>query len=350
MTSCGSVSPDSNWKLGNVASPSRSGIAERVLGEGSAAPPALAASSDDVRASARRTRARVDSKRDRGCVIGPSGGESSDVAQAARNIPHFSSRTAGLCCRSLPFVPIPEDRMRSNPSLVLSTLALVSCSALVMADSPATPQPTTTVLDSATIAAMPRNEKLPAGEVGAKAALDASPRHGEWVDVPLKDGGPLHTWIVYPERHDKAPVVMIIHEIFGLSDWIRGVADQLAREGFIAVAPDLVTGFGPNGGGTESLPTRDDVVYYGTAPDSASLVRIKAPVLGLYGGDDARVDATIEPAKRVLDPLHRRYDPHTFDGAGHGFLRAQTQRDGANLRATQQAWPLTIDFLRKNLK
>src|SRR5215831_524560 len=336
MTSCGSVSPDSNWKLGNVASPSRSGIAERVLGEGSAAPPALAASSDDVRASARRTRARVDSKRDRGCVIGPSGGESSDVAQAARNIPHFSSRTAGLCCRSLPFVPIPEDRMRSNPSLVLSTLALVSCSALVMADSPATPQPTTTVLDSATIAAMPRNEKLPAGEVGAKAALDASPRHGEWVDVPLKDGGPLHTWIVYPERHDKAPVVMIIHEIFGLSDWIRGVADQLAREGFIAVAPDLVTGFGPNGGGTESLPTRDDVVkavrnitpeiatarldatfdwatrlpaangkgasigfcwgggksfayactrpdlraavvYYGTAPDSASLVRIKAP-------------------------------------------------------------------------
>jgi len=299
--------------------------------------------------------------------------------------------------------------MRSNPSLVLSTLALVSCSALVMADSPATPQPTTTVLDSATIAAMPRNEKLPAGEVGAKAALDASPRHGEWVDVPLKDGGPLHTWIVYPERHDKAPVVMIIHEIFGLSDWIRGVADQLAREGFIAVAPDLVTGFGPNGGGTESLPTRDDVVkavrnitpeiatarldatfdwatrlpaangkgasigfcwgggksfayactrpdlraavvYYGTAPDSASLVRIKAPVLGLYGGDDARVDATIEPAKRVLDPLHRRYDPHTFDGAGHGFLRAQTQRDGANLRATQQAWPLTIDFLRKNLK
>ena len=299
--------------------------------------------------------------------------------------------------------------MRSTPSLPLSTLATLTFAAAVLADTPAAPKPSPGVMDSATIAAMPRNEKLPAGELGAKPALEASPRHGEWVDVPLKDGGPLHAWISYPERHDKAPVVMIIHEIFGLSDWIRGVADQLAREGFIAVAPDLVTGYGVNGGGTESLATRDDVVkavrnitpeiatarldaafdwatrlpaangkaatigfcwggaksfayactqpdlkaavvYYGVAPDSAQLLNLKAPVLGLYGGDDARVDATIEPAKQILAKLHRKYDPHVFEGAGHGFLRAQTQRDGANLRATEQAWPLTVDFLRKNLK
>jgi carboxymethylenebutenolidase len=301
--------------------------------------------------------------------------------------------------------------MRARSSLPLAvSIGILSLAAAVLADTPATDHsPGGGAMDSASIAAMPRDPKLPAGELSAKAALDASPRHGEWVDVPLKDGVRLHTWIVYPERHDKAPVVLIIHEIFGLSDWIRAVADQLAREGFIAVAPDLVTGFGVGGGGTESLASRDDVVkavhnitpeiadarleatfdwathlpsangkggsigfcwggghsfsfactrpdlkaavvYYGVAPDSAMLLKIKAPVLGLYGGDDARVDATIDPARKVLSRAHRSYDPHVFDGAGHGFLRAQTQRDGANLRATQKAWPLTVDFLKKNLR
>lgn len=249
---------------------------------------------------------------------------------------------------------------------------------------------------------------LPPSELTAKAALDSSPRHGELVDVPLAGGIPLRTWIVYPERKDKAGVVLIVHEIFGLSDWIRGVADQLAREGFIAVAPDLISGMGPGGGGTESVSSRDSVVqlirglspeetkrrldavrawatalpaangkiatigfcwgggrsfeyaasepspagavvYYGTSPDSATLVRVKAPVLGLYGGDDARVDATIEPAKKVLEKTKVDYDPHVFDGAGHGFLRQQGDRDGANLKASEKAWPLTVAFLRKRL-
>src|SRR6185312_6087364 len=87
-----------------------------------------------------------------------------------------------------------------------------------------------------------------------------SPRHGEMVDVPVAGGTLLRTWIVYPERKEKAGVVIVIHEIFGLSDWIRGVADQLASEGFIAVAPDLISGMGPGGGGTDSVATRDDVV------------------------------------------------------------------------------------------
>jgi len=273
----------------------------------------------------------------------------------------------------------------------------------LLAGSPAVAQ--TTPPDSAA-----RDQNLPPSEETAKAQLDVSPRHGEFVDVPwAKDKAPLRTWIVYPERKGKAGVVLIIHEIYGLSDWIRGVADQLAREGFIAVAPDLISGLGPGGGGTDSVASRDDVVklvraltpeettlrldavrawatrlpaangriatmgfcwgggrsfgyaatssppaaavvFYGTSPDSAALPRVKAPVLGHYGGDDARVNATIEPAKVVLDKLGVRYEPHVYEGAGHGFLRAQTQRDGANLKATREAWPRTLAFLRDHLE
>ena len=101
---------------------------------------------------------------------------------------------------------------------------------------------------------------LPPGEATAKAALEKSPRHGEYVDIPYAGHSALRTWVVYPERKDKAGVVLIVHEIFGLSDWIRGVADQFAAEGFIAVAPDLISGLGPGGGGTDSVASRDDVV------------------------------------------------------------------------------------------
>jgi carboxymethylenebutenolidase len=105
------------------------------------------------------------------------------------------------------------------------------------------------------------DEKLPPAEEHAKARLDKSPRHGEYVDIKVEGSEyPIKTWVVYPERKDKAPVLIVIHEIFGLSDWIRAVADQLAADGFIAVAPDLISGKGPGGGGTDSLPPRDEVV------------------------------------------------------------------------------------------
>ena len=84
----------------------------------------------------------------------------------------------------------------------------------------------------------------------ALAALNASPRHGEWIDIEgpnLKAS--LRTWIVYPERSDKAPVVVLIHGIYGLSDWTRAAADNLAAAGFIALAPDLISGKAPGGGG-----------------------------------------------------------------------------------------------------
>lgn len=254
-----------------------------------------------------------------------------------------------------------------------------------------------------------QDPNLPPSEQEAKGRLEKSPRHGEFVDVPMPSGGPVKTWIIYPESKDRAGVVLIIHEIFGLSDWIRGVADQLAREGFIAVAPDLISGHGPGGGGTDSAGSRDEVVklirgvtpeevalrlnavrnwaiklpsasgksatigfcwgggqsfayaaaqpaldaavvYYGTSPDAPALAKIRAPVLGLYGGDDARVDATIPPAEAEMKKLGKTYEPHIYEGAGHGFLRAQTERNGANLKATREAWPRTIAFLRETLK
>jgi len=272
---------------------------------------------------------------------------------------------------------------------------------------PEAPKPET---QGAVPAAAARDENLPPSEQQAKAALEKSPRHGEYVDIKLPSGGhPVRAWIVYPERKDKAGVVILIHEIFGLSDWLRGVADQLARDGFIAIAPDLISGLGPNGGGTESAASRDDVValvraitpddataklnavrdyaihlpaangksatvgfcwgggrsfayattqpnlnaavvFYGTPPEPPALAKIKAPVLGFYGGDDARVTTTVAPAETEMKKLGKTYEPHVFDGAGHGFLRAQEDRQGANLKATQSAWPRMLAFLREPLK
>src|SRR5687768_2934320 len=99
-----------------------------------------------------------------------------------------------------------------------------------------------------------RNPNLPPDANAATAQLTASPRHGEWVDIKSSNGGaPIKSFVVYPERKEKAPVVIVIHEIFGLSDWIRGVADQLAKDGFIAIAPDFLSGMGPNKGGSQEL-------------------------------------------------------------------------------------------------
>jgi carboxymethylenebutenolidase len=293
-------------------------------------------------------------------------------------------------------------------------IPLVATALLMMSlQAPAPPPPVAATPQMAAAAApapVPRDEKLPASEAQAKAALDNSPRHGEYVDVKNPAGGPaIRTWVMYPERKDKAGVVLVIHEIFGLSDWARAVADQLAREGFIAVVPDLVSGMGPNGKGSDSSASRDDVVslvraltpaeatarlnavrdyavkipaangkiatvgfcwgggqsfsyavtqptlagavvYYGTPPAPADLARIKAPVLGFYGGDDARITTTVTATETEMKKLGKTYEPHVFEGAGHGFLRAQDDRNGANLKATQQAWPRTVAFLRDQLK
>ena len=251
---------------------------------------------------------------------------------------------------------------------------------------------------------------IPSDGEKAAAAVKDSPRHGEWVDVPLKEGeAKIHTWVVYPERKDKAPVVLVIHEIFGMTDWVRAVVDQLASEGYIAVAPDLLSGKGPGNGGTESFKgdevrnairtlTPDDVaarlnavrdyalalsaangksasigfcwggsasfnyavhqpklnaavVYYGSAPkEKDELAKIAAPVLGCYGGSDSRVTATVADTEKAMKELNKPYEPHVYDGAGHGFLRQQSGQNGANQKAAEQAWTETIQFLKKHLE
>ena len=250
-------------------------------------------------------------------------------------------------------------------------------------------------------------QSLPPDGEAATARLAASPRHGEWVTYDAGGGDEVQAWVSYPERSDGAPVVVVIHDIRAMSDWARAVGDQLAADGFIAVTPDLLSGKGPDGGGTESLnpddvgramreldraevdrrlqaaatygtslPAATDkvgsvgfcwggstsfnfavdfagldaaVVYYGSSPDTDTLARIEAPVLGHYGGADNRVNATIPAARAEMQRLNKRYDVNIYDGAGHGFLKGQTGMDGANMAASEQAWPKTIAFFRELL-
>lgn len=251
----------------------------------------------------------------------------------------------------------------------------------------------------------PDNRGLPPDAAGALARLATSPRHGEWVTIRTGDGDSLRAWVVYPQRSTKAPVVLVVHEIFGLSSWIRSVADQLAADGFIAIAPDLLTmknlPDGPDsvvapaarvaigtldpawvqrqldalaqygmslpaaekkygivgfcwGGATSfahavhSPSLGASVVYYGTSP-KIDLGSVRAPVLGLYGGNDARVNATILPADSALRALGRTYVYSIYPGAGHGFLRQQAGMEGANMTATRAAWPATIAWFKKHL-
>ena len=249
---------------------------------------------------------------------------------------------------------------------------------------------------------------LPAAATDVADRLARSPRHGEFVTIRTGASDSVRAWVVYPERATKAPVVVVVHEIYGLSTWVRGVADQLAADGFIAIAPDLLTGKATPAAGSDTLTQvaattairtlaafdvqrqlaavgaygmalpaaagrygtvgfcwggsssfahavasprglGGAVVYYGTSPESASLASVTAPVLGLYAADDARVNATVPPADSAMRALGKSFDPHTFAGAGHGFLRQQDGRNGANLAASRQAWPLTLAFLRANL-
>lgn len=105
----------------------------------------------------------------------------------------------------------------------------------------------------------PVNDTIPPTDARVENVLNNSPRHGEWDSIPMKDGTSLNSFVVYPQRSDKAGVVIVIHEIFGMTSWIQGVADTLAKQGFIAIAPDLLSGKGPGGGGTSSLGGRTEV-------------------------------------------------------------------------------------------
>ena len=290
-------------------------------------------------------------------------------------------------------------------------LVLAALFGLTLACTTPEPEQPVPAPETESVAALPSASGLPPKAETALATLESSPRHGEWVDIELPGSDvPIATWVVYPERSDNAPLVLVIHEIFGLTDWIRAVADQLAADGFIALAPDLLSGHGPDGGATDSIGGRDEViaairaldpvdrterlnavrtyalsipagngrlgtvgycwgggasfdyavsqadldaavVYYGTSPeDTSDYEQINAPVLGLYAGDDQRVNATVPTAEEAMTAHSKQYEPVFYEGAGHGFLRAQADREGANMRATEQAWPRTIEFFREHLE
>lgn len=242
----------------------------------------------------------------------------------------------------------------------------------------------------------------------AKQKLEKSPRHGEWVQVK-HEGRTVEAFVVYPESKSKTAAVVVIHENMGLTDWVRDLADQVAEAGYIAIAPDLLSGAGPNGGKTSDFPGMDEAraaigklppdqvtsdlnaaadyarklpaangklavvgfcwggsnsfrfatnrpdlsaafVFYGTAPDSAdALARIKAPVYGFYGGSDARVDATIPKTEEMMKAAGKSYQPTTYEGAGHGFMRAGEDPAGSepNQRARSAAWARLTELLKK---
>jgi len=270
------------------------------------------------------------------------------------------------------------------------------------------------------------NPALPPSNTEAPARLAASPRHGEWVKIAWEPGSSdsLMAWIVYPSTTNaRTPVVVVVHEIFGLSTWIRGVADQVAADGYIAIAPDLVSR-ARGGPSTQELP-RDSatrliqavntternegivavaryamsqpaaapryavigfcwggstvwahainggttgyvggVAYYGLpyanngVPIGDSLARITRPVVLLSGSKDTRIGAAMPALDSAMKALGKSYYGVNYQGAIHGFLRAQndpkTPRDEAeeqaNLTAATDAWPRTLAFLRQNLK
>src|SRR5438876_2899266 len=227
----------------------------------------------------------------------------------------------------------------------------------------------------------------------AKERLAKSPRHREWVKI--KSGNrEVNSFVVYPEVSKKATAVVVIHEIFGMSDWVQQLTDELAEAGYIAIAPDLLSGMGPNGGGTAEIAATGNnavgqairalppdqiagdlsavadyvaklpaangkvavggfcwggsttfffatrrpslkaaFVFYGSAPgsnaqgqpytvDKAALEKISAPVYGFYAENDMRIDATVPPTTDAMKELKKPYDPVTYAGAGHGFMRA----------------------------
>jgi carboxymethylenebutenolidase len=262
---------------------------------------------------------------------------------------------------------------------------------------------------------VPWNDAIPPGTPEhIQRALKESTRHGEYVDIKMPDGTALNLWVVYPERAARAGVVLVIHDIRGMSDWARALGDQLAQDGFIAVVPDFLSGKGPDGGGTASFGnqvqqgiralTEDEVaarlnaamaygktlpasngktgvvgfcwggsrsfgfamaqpdlnaavVYYGDVPGSSAesapeepMAHIKAPVLGLYADNDARINNSLPPTEAAMKKLGKWYERHHFEGSGHGFLGNQASAAGASLKAAQGAWPLTVAFFRERLK
>lgn len=245
-----------------------------------------------------------------------------------------------------------------------------------------------------------------AGADDIKAELEKSTRHGEWVKIASADSREVNAFIVFPEVKEPATSIIVIHEIFGLTDWIRVVADRLAADGFVAICPDLLSGMGPDGGGTESFASGDDVrrtirnltpervnadldavrkyvrdlpstndkvavsgfcwgggktfsyavqsddvvgafVFYGSAPSVEDIPKISVPVYGFYGENDNRINATIDATKAAADAADVMYEPVIYEDVGHGFLRQGMKEDASDglKAAVKSAWDRWVKIL-----
>ena len=236
--------------------------------------------------------------------------------------------------------------------------------------------------------------------------LDRSPRHSEWVTVN-RDDRIIHAFVVFPEVERKSLAVLLIHENRGLTDWVRGLADQIAEAGYIAIAPDLLSGMGPEGGKTadfeSSSAARDALyelppeqiaadldavlgharnldaasgrivaagfcwggrqtfalaarrpdlsaafVFYGSAPDSAAIAAINCPVYGFYGGNDARITSAVPSVGAMMKAAGKIYEPVTYYEARHAFMRRGEESDSdadPNRIARDAAWQRWIRLL-----
>ncbi len=233
-----------------------------------------------------------------------------------------------------------------------------------------------------------------------KTRLENSPRHHEWIDVKTDDGRTVRSFVVYPEVDHDAMVMIVIHENRGLNDWARSAADQVAEAGYIAIAPDLLSGTGPDGGGTKEFESEDAArdgiyklkqeqvtsdlhavfkhatkmdaasgkvgvmgfcwgggqtfhyatqnpdlavacVFYGSGPTEEELLgKIKAPVHGFYGGNDQRITGAVPRIAEKMKSLDKKFEAAIYQGAGHGFMRSGEPDDAeqANVDGRAEAW------------
>ena len=236
-----------------------------------------------------------------------------------------------------------------------------------------------------------------AGLAAWRRAPQEPTTHGEWVSI-RRGADSIRAYVAYPERKDKAPAVIVIHEIFGLTDWEPTIVDKFAARGYVAIVPDLLSskygitppspdsgrklvaqlepervtadldaafaylntlpavrkgdiatiGFCWGGGqsfryATNNPKLKAAVVCYGPAPDSAALARIKAPVLGVYGENDARIDADLPRVEQTLAALRKKFTYATYPETGHGFLKPG--RQGADGPQPERAWQNIFAFL-----
>jgi carboxymethylenebutenolidase len=241
-----------------------------------------------------------------------------------------------------------------------------------------------------------------------RVRLNESPRHQEWVKVKSGERQ-VHAFLVFPEVADPALAVVVIHENRGLTDWVRSVADHLAEAGYIAIAPDLLSGMGPEGGGTDAFPSSDEArqalyqlmpeqieadlngvveyvknlpacsgkvvvggfcwgggqtfafaaqradlnaafVFYGRGPEAEEAVaRIACPVYGFYGGQDERINAAIPQIAGWMEKAGKVYEPVIYEGAGHGFMRSGegTGAGAADQKARALGWSRWLGLLEK---